>query len=99
MSLMPYRAVVQAPAASYLETFRLCIPGYRAVVDGKDAPAEMSPDGFVMVRLEPGRHVVELHYSAPWTARLAYWVGLSGWAGFAVLSIFCFRRSPQRRAS
>ena len=91
-SLLPYRAVVKAPAASYLETPRLYIPNYSALVDGRPAPVEMSPDGFVMVRLEPGRHVLELHYLAPIATRLAYYLGLASWLIFAVASVRHFRR-------
>ena len=91
-SLLPYRAVVKAPAASYLETPRLYIPNYSALVDGRPAPVEMSPDGFVMVRLEPGRHVLELHYLAPIATRLAYYLGLASWLIFAVASVCHFRR-------
>lgn len=99
-SWLPYRAAVNAPAPSYLETPRLFFPGYRAVVDGHPAPVERSPDGFVMVRLEPGRHVLELRHVPPWSVRAAYWLGLASWLGFAVFSVRTFRRQPARpRAS
>ncbi len=99
-SLVPYRAVVKAPAASYLETPRVYIPGYRAEVDGRPVPVEKSPDGLVMVRLEPGRHVLELPYTAPLVVRLAYYAGLAGWLGFLVVGVRTFRReAAQRRAS
>lgn len=93
-SWLPYRAAVNAPAPSYLETPRLFYPGYRAVVDGRPAPVERSPDGFVMVRLEPGRHVLELRHVPPWSTRAAYWLGLASWLGFAVFSVRTFRRQP-----
>lgn len=93
-SWLPYRAAVNAPAQRYLETPRLFFPGYRAVVDGQPAPAERSPDGFVMVRLEPGRHVLELRYVPPWSTQAAYWLGLASWLGFAIFSALTFRRQP-----
>jgi uncharacterized membrane protein YfhO len=74
---------------AYLETPRLFLPGYLARVDGREVPAEQSPDGLVMVRLAPGRHTVELTYRPAWLARAAYfftatgWVGVLGWAGWA----------------
>ena len=94
-SWLPYRAAVNAPAQSYLETPRLFYPGYRAVVDGRPAPVERSPDGFVMVRLEPGRHVVELRHVPPGSVRAAYWLGLASWLGFVVFSIRTFRQQPE----
>ena len=99
-SLLPYRAAVNAPVASYLETPRLFIPGYQARVDGRPAPVEKSPDGLVMVRLEPGRHVLELTCSAPLAVQLAYYAGLAGWLAFAVAGVRTFRReAAQRRVS
>ncbi len=93
-SWLPYRAAVNAPAQSYLETPRVFFPGYRAVVDGHPAPVERSPDGFVMVRLEPGRHVLELRHVPPWSTQAAYWLGLASWLGFAVFSALTFRQQP-----
>jgi hypothetical protein len=99
-SLLPYRAAVNAPAASYLETPRLYIPGYRALVDGRPVEAGKSPDGFVMVKLEPGRHTLELRNTAQWPVRVAYWAGLAGWLGFLVVAARYFRRgNAQWRAS
>lgn len=97
-SWLPYRAAVNAPAPSYLETPRLFFPGYRAMVNGRPAAAERSPDGFVMVRLEPGRHVLELHYVPPWGVQAAYWLGLASWLGFAVFSVRIFRRKTRPAA-
>lgn len=99
-SLLPYRVSVNAPADCYLETVRLNIPGYRAVLDGREVPVEMSPDGFIMVRMGPGRHVLELPYTAPLVARLGFWLSAAGWAGFAGLCLVTARRlRAQRRAS
>ncbi|HVT73222.1 MAG TPA: hypothetical protein VHD61_08805 [Lacunisphaera sp.] len=99
-SLVPYRAIVRAPAASYLETPRLYYPGYHARVDGREAPVERSPDSLVMVRMEPGRHTLELTYAAPLAARLAYGLSAAGWLGFLGLGGWCCRRARvQRRLS
>lgn len=99
-SLLPYRAVVRAPAISQLETPRLFIPGYQALLDGRPVPVEKSPDGFVMVRLEPGRHVLELSYAAPLATQIAYWLGLAAWLGFVIVTVRYFRRErAQWRAS
>jgi hypothetical protein len=89
VSWVPYRATVRVKEEAYLETPRLFLPGYLARVDGREVPAEQSPDGLVMVRLAPGRHTVELTYRPAWLARAAYfftatgWVGVLGWAGWA----------------
>ncbi len=99
-SLLPYRAAVNAPASSYLETPRLFIPSYRAIVDGHQVPAEKSPDGLVMVRLEPGHHMLELEYTAPFAARLAYYVGLVSWLAFVAECVrYFWRGCTQRLAS
>lgn len=99
-SLLPYRAVVTAPAASHVETPRLYFPGYQAAVDGRPVPVEMSPDGFVMVRVEPGRQVLELSYEAPLVARIAYYLGLAAWLGFTIVTVCYFwRERAQCRAS
>lgn len=94
-SWAPYRATVRASARSYLETPRLFYPGYCAVVDGHTVPAEKSPDGLVMVPLEPGRHTLEVRYVAPWPTQVAYWLGLASWLGFAVFSIRTLRPQPE----
>jgi hypothetical protein len=99
-SLVPYRATVKAPGASYLETPRLWSRGYEAVVDGRPAPVEMSPDGFVMVRLDSGAHTLQLNYTAPGVVRLAYYLSLAGWLGFAALCVRSIRAArTQLRAS
>jgi hypothetical protein len=99
-SLMPYRVVVRAPEKSYLETPRVFVPGYSAMVDGRKTEVEMSPDGFVMVRMEAGRQVLELTYSAPFGVRLTYYLGLAAWLGFLIFSFRYWRReAAQLRAS
>jgi hypothetical protein len=91
-SLVPYRVKVNAPAAGYLETPRISYPTYRATVNGREVATEVSPDGFVTVPVEPGRHQVQLTYAPPLATRLAYWMGAVSWIGFLAGSGWYLRR-------
>jgi len=86
-SWVPYRARVHSAERGFLATPRLMIPGYRASVDGERVTLETSPDGCVLVPIEPGPHLVEVSYQPPLVVRLAYWATALGWlAYFALLA-------------
>jgi hypothetical protein len=93
LGLIPYRARVKVVVPSYLETPRVFIPGYQAKVDGRRAPVQMSPDFLAMIRLDPGRHEVELSYHAPLKLKLAGLASAGGWLGLAVCGARRRRRS------
>jgi hypothetical protein len=81
-SLLPYRARVTSGTHALLETPRLAIPGYRALVDGAPVPIRTSPDGYVAVPITPGSHEVIVECGAPATVRIAYWSCLACWLVF-----------------
>lgn len=82
-SLHPLRANVNAPAAGYLETPRMFIPGYEATVDGRPVRVQMSPERLVMLPVPAGASRVEVRYVGPTIARIAFWAGCAGWLGVA----------------
>jgi hypothetical protein len=84
-SLIPYRAEVTSPAGGVLETFRAFMPGYRATIDGQEAPVFESRQHLVSMRLTPGAHTVELRFVG--TARLWIAAAVSG-AGWLCLLVF-----------
>lgn len=96
-SWIPLRAEVAPDLAGeplWLETPRQYADGYRARVDGHDAPVERSADGLVAVALAPGRHVVELACAGPAAARAAFPLSAATWLlGAAWLAW------PRRRAA
>jgi hypothetical protein len=62
VSLMPFTAVVSADRRCCLETPKLFINGYRALVDGVDTPCTRSREGLLQVALSPGEHEVVITY-------------------------------------
>jgi hypothetical protein len=95
-SWIPLRAEVEIEgldAPLWLETSRQHVAGYRARVDGRDAPVVRSADGLAAVALPPGRHTVELAHAGPPAARAAFPLSLAAWLlGAARLA------RPRRRA-
>ena len=87
IGLMPYHARVKTAVASFLETPRVYLPGYRAKVDGQAVPAVVSPDSMVMVRLEPGTHDVVVAYRPTAKLALAGAVSACGWLGLVFLGV------------
>jgi hypothetical protein len=69
-SLVPLHVHVSAGAGGYLESPRLFVPGYRAIVDGRPAPVWKSSSGLVAVHLDRGEHDVILAYPG---GRLLRW--------------------------
>jgi hypothetical protein len=83
LGLMPYRARVKTTVASFLETPRVYIPGYRAKLDGRDVRVEVSPEHLAMIRLTPGIHEVELSFRPSQPLLWAGVVSALGWLGLA----------------
>jgi hypothetical protein len=80
-SWIPYGAkLASQEAGSWLETPRMYVPGYAAVVNGQPAEVSPSPSGLVAVRLQAGENDVVLRYPGPWSLRAAYWIALLTWA-------------------
>jgi hypothetical protein len=100
-SLTPYRVRVKTGTSVFLETPRLAIPTYAAMVDGTPAPVQTSPDGFVIVPIDPGVHDVIVDYRAPIGVQLAYWAGVIGWLSYVGLLgwLVCGPRSREQQAN
>jgi len=97
--LVPYRLTVRAPRASWLETPKVFLPGYRAAVNGRPAEISPSPDGLVMVPVPAGVSDVVVNYPGPPGLRLAFWLCAAAWlaALLAVLDVARGTRSWWRR--
>lgn len=82
-SLLPLRVRVRAPQAGYLETPRMFLPGYTALVNGQPARVQRSPERRTMLPVPAGASVVEIRYDGPWQLHAAFWVSCVGWLGVA----------------
>jgi len=86
-SFFPYRAIVKNAESGYLETTRIYMPAYRATVDGKQVPTEVSRDGYVLVPIDPGKHVVTVQYVAPLALVISFWIGVAGWLALCLMAL------------
>lgn len=77
--LIPYRVEVDPPAAGWLESPRVFIPGYVAKVDGQPVPIRASIDSLVMIPVPAGRHEVELAFRGSVGLWLGWWVSAAAW--------------------
>ena len=78
-SLVPYRVRVQTATPAWLETPRVWQSGWRALVNGREAPTRRSPQDLVMIPVEPGGSRVLLTFAPPWWLQWDYWISLAGW--------------------
>ncbi|HEX7632673.1 MAG TPA: hypothetical protein VF388_11100 [Lacunisphaera sp.] len=85
-SLLPLRAQVRAPAASWLETPRMFLDGYEATVNGQPAKVQRAADGLLLVAVPAGASEVEVRYVGPLLVRRALavsrvaWLAMGAWA-------------------
>ena len=93
----PYRARVNSPVAAFLETPRMFLAGYAAIVNGRPAPVVRSPSGLVMMAVAAGENQVELTYPGSVTLRISYFVSLAAWSVIGLLGLFRMLR-PARGA-
>ena len=75
-SLIPFRSRLRLKQPSLLETPRMYVPGWRAVLDGKEAPVERSREGLVAIKVPAGESRVTLSYHAPLRVRASFWTSL-----------------------
>ena len=78
-SWFPYRAHVTAGQPAYLETPRMWVKGWRALVNGRTTPVLRSRENLVMMPVEAGASDVVLKYSPPIVVLAAFWLGAAGW--------------------
>jgi hypothetical protein len=84
-SLTPFHAFVSADRSCYLETPKLFIPGYGAVVDGSPTGIVRSANGLVAVPLAKGEHDVSLAYFGGPLLRWSYAASASAWLALLAL--------------
>ena len=87
-TLMPsYKVAAVVPAAGWIETSRVWLPGYRTLLDGKPAQLRPSHRGLAMVAASPGRHELELTYVGTtklWAALVVSALCWLGWVAWTV---------------
>ncbi|HEU5081528.1 MAG TPA: hypothetical protein VFT72_20105 [Opitutaceae bacterium] len=81
-SWVPFRVRVHADAPAYLETPRIFVKGYTPIVNGKPVRAQESPARLLMFPVPAGDSVVEINYTGPGLARVAFWTAAIAWLGF-----------------
>ncbi|HVW20924.1 MAG TPA: hypothetical protein VHC86_06880 [Opitutaceae bacterium] len=81
-SFDPLRLQVDMPAAGWLETTRVFLPGYAAWLDGRRVPVKDSPEKLAMVAVPAGRHSLELRFRGTPRLWLAAVVSLATWFGW-----------------
>ena len=92
-SWTPYRAKITSPKSVWLETPRLFVEGYRAVVNDREVPVARSPGGLVMLPLDAGDSRVQLTYPGSPLLRFAYYLGLAAWCALALAGLGRLRRA------
>ena len=72
-------------------------PGWRATVNGRDAPIARVNAAFRGVRVPAGKSVVEMQFK-PWTVRLGILVSLATLAAALLWLLFTRRARPERHS-
>ena len=78
-SLIPLRAVVRSPGPAQLETPRMSVPGYVAIVNGTPVTINKSREGLVTFPVPTGESRVELRFVGPVALSVVFWLSLAGW--------------------
>lgn len=92
-SWIPYRARVQTTTPAWLETPRVWLEGWKALVDGKRVQVARSKNNLVMVPVEPGSSVVALYFNPQRWTRMTYWLGFILWICVALASLALLLKS------
>ncbi|MEN9678110.1 MAG: hypothetical protein RIS76_4006 [Verrucomicrobiota bacterium] len=80
-SLIPYRTEVRLDQPARLETPRVAVPGYTAIVNGRPVLPAATPNGLVTVPVEPGDNIIEIQYHGTGMMRIAWLISAICWAG------------------
>jgi hypothetical protein len=78
-SWTPFSAAVTADRACFLETPKLFVPGYQALVDHAPEAVIKSANGLVTVAVPRGEHLVQIAYRGSAALRASYYVSMAGW--------------------
>lgn len=97
--LIPYRSHVRALAASWVETPRMYLRGYQAIVNGKPSLTRASPQGLVMFQVPRGESLAELRYIAPKKVILSGWISGTSWLSVVGMFLLKALRSKRRNSS
>lgn len=79
-SLMPFELTVNSPRAATLETPRVFIPGYRAVVNGRNEPVFSSVNKLAAVAIPAGETKVRVFYNADEAMVVTYFTAIVAWS-------------------
>jgi hypothetical protein len=91
--LMPlYRVVATLPAAGWIETSRVWLPGYRATLDGKLVELRRSHRGLVMAAAGTGLHRLEMRYTGTMTLWITLIVSTLTWIGGGMWALWRWLR-------
>lgn len=93
-TLLPYRATVDSPEPAYLESPRMWLSGYRAIVNHKRIPIIRSPNNLCMVEVEQGRNEIEIKFKPTLRLEISYWITFWGWSVALVVGIWQLWRRP-----
>ena len=93
VSLLPFRAHVSAPTLALLESPRMFMPGYRSLVDGREAEVIRSHEGLASVVVNRGTHTVSLWFAGPALLKFSYWAALAAWTALLIASGWAAIRS------
>ena len=96
LSLDPYHVVVNAPASSTLETFRIMLPGYKAYVDGARTPVFRTKNSLLALQVPAGIHDVVVEFVG--TFRLWASAALSVLAWAVLIASWGLRRPKATKA-
>jgi hypothetical protein len=78
-SLIPYRIAVANRGPGWVETPKIFIPGYSALVDERETKVARSPDGLVMVPIDSGTREIVLKYKGTPLLHGAFWLTAVSW--------------------
>jgi hypothetical protein len=90
-SYLPYKARINTATGGTLETFRVYMPGYRATVDGTDAPVFESREHLAAVLVPAGSHEIILRFVGTTKLWLSAAVSAIGWCCLVICGAFGFR--------
>ena len=96
-SWMPYRVRLDSPRPAFLETPRVWLKDWRAIVNGLPVKTDRSPEDLVMVPVEVGQNTVTLQFHPPLILRISFWILFASWCGVgaAVLGWLLSVKRPQ----
>lgn len=89
---------VNAPKQFRLRLFQFDFPGWQVTIDGQPAATELAkPEGFIVVLVPAGEHVVEVRFGST-PARTLGWLLSAGSVLLAILYGWWLRRRPVAEA-